>query len=312
MNDGEHPELVQKAGELFSGKEVGQKGSNRMNIRTVKANRLVYYGQAADSPKFWNSHWASEDVQSILWEAQSGNLGYFRDIFATHLPKNGRILEAGCGTGGLVIALRVHGYDCVGVEFSESVVNVAKAIFPDLPVRVGSIFDLDFPDDYFAGYISLGVVEHYREGPERALKEAYRVIEPNGVLLISVPYFSPLRQKRHRQGKYNISGARSGQFYQYAFTKAEFADFVRRAGFQISRVCYYDAIKGIKDEVPCFKWLYEREIGFEGSAIHHRIARALYRRLYHRMLHWFNSNPIILRYSAHMMIIIGKKNNKNA
>jgi len=132
-------------------------------------------------------------------------------------------------------------------------------------------------------------------------------------LLISVPYFSPLRQKRHRQGKYSTSGGqRASQFYQYAFTKAEFVNFVRRAGFKISRVCYYDVVKGIKDEVPCFKWFYERGIGFEGSAIHRRIARALYGRLYHQMLHWLNSNPIILRYSAHMMMIIGKKNNKNA
>jgi len=284
-----------------------------MNIRSVEKNRLVYYRRAADNPKFWNSHWASQDIESILREARSGNLGYFRDIFLTHLPKNGKILEAGCGTGRIVVALRAHGYDCVGVEFSESVINEAKAIFPDLPVHVGSIFDLDFPDNYFAGYISLGVVEHYREGPERALKEAYRVIKPGGVLLISVPYFSPLRQKCYRQGKYNISSGRSSsQFYQYAFTKAEFANFVRRAGFRINRICYYDAVKGIRDEVARFKWFYERGVGFEGSAIHRRIARALYGRFYHQMLHRLNSNPIILRYSAHMMMIVSKKNNKNA
>lgn len=211
-----------------------------------------------------------------------------------------------------MVALRAHGYDCVAVEFSEFVINAAKAIFPDLPVDVGSIFDLDFPDNYFAGYISLGVVEHYREGPERALKEAYRVIEPNGVLLISVPYFSPLRQKCYRQGKYNIGTRGSGQFYQYAFTKTEFVNFVRRAGFQINKVCYYDAVKGIRDEVPYFKWFCERGVGFEGSAIHRRIARALYGRFYHQILHWLNSNPIILRYSAHMMMVVGEKDVKNA
>ena len=40
----------------------------------------------------------------------------------------------------------------------------------DLPVREGDVTRLDVRDGSFAGYVSLGVMEHRREGPYRQLR----------------------------------------------------------------------------------------------------------------------------------------------
>jgi len=44
------------------------------------------------------------------------------------------------------------------------VVEKAKEFDPDLPIVVGDVQNLDYPDSSFDAYISLGVVEHFEEG----------------------------------------------------------------------------------------------------------------------------------------------------
>ena len=34
----------------------------------------------------------------------------------------------------------------------------------------------------------MGVIEHFEEGPQIALNEAYRVLKVNGTLIVAVPY----------------------------------------------------------------------------------------------------------------------------
>jgi ubiquinone/menaquinone biosynthesis C-methylase UbiE len=40
----------------------------------------------------------------------------------------------------------------------------------------------------------MGVVEHFEQGPLPALKEAYRVLKPDGMIFVSVPTFNIIRK----------------------------------------------------------------------------------------------------------------------
>jgi SAM-dependent methyltransferase len=122
-------------------------------------------------------------------------------------------------------------------------------ILPDLPIQVGDVTSLEVPDSAYGGYISLGVVEHRRAGPEPFLREAHRVLDHGGVMLISVPHFHALRRAKASLGLYqgNLQGL---DFYQYAFTPSEFTTIVGRCGFEILETFSYNAHKGIKDEIP--------------------------------------------------------------
>lgn len=110
-----------------------------------------------------------------------------------------------------------------------------------------------------SGYISLGVVEHRQEGPERFLQEAYRVLETGGIAFISVPYFHHLRRLRARLGLYR--GQRDGKrFYQYAFTQTEFASLLEAAGFSVIDRMLYDGYKGVKDEITLLPWMFTKPV----------------------------------------------------
>ena len=229
--------------------------------RFVEKQRLAYYLSAADAV-FWEQHWQRHFSPEICRWAEQGRLGWFEDPFTRYLPRQGRILEAGCGLGQYVVVLRVRGYDAEGVEWAPETVKAVRALYPDLPIRVGDVTRLDVPDRSYTGYISLGVVEHRQEGPEPFLQEAYRVLAPDGVALISVPYFHPLRRLKAQLGLYR--GQPDGlDFYQYAFTETEFGSLLQNTGFKIIDQMLYDGFKGLKDEIPLLRWMFKwRGIGW--------------------------------------------------
>jgi SAM-dependent methyltransferase len=216
--------------------------------RRVEGQRLAYYCSKA-SAEFWDTHWKQHLPPEIFRGADNGNLGWFEKPFTTYLPKEGPILEAGCGIGVYVRALRVRGYNVEGIEWGASTVEAVCTLYPDLPIRRGDVTSLEVPDGYYSGYISLGVVEHSQEGPELFLKESYRVLMPGGVALISVPFFHSLRRLKARLGLYRDQPGEL-EFYQYAFTEKEFRAILERAGFNIIDTMHYDGFKGVKDELP--------------------------------------------------------------
>jgi len=219
--------------------------------RRVEGKRLVYYMTAANS-KFWDQHWQNHLSHQVYSWAEQGGLGWFEKPFTRWLPDQGRILEAGCGPGQYVLALRVRGYDAEGVEWGSETVQAVRALYPDLPIRAGDVTRLEVPDGYYSGYISLGVIEHCRLGPEPFLQEAYRVLEPGGVAFISVPYFHPLRRLKARLGLYR--GRPDGlEFYQYAFTDVEFKTLLQSANLEVIEQMPYDGFKGVKDEITLIR-----------------------------------------------------------
>jgi len=167
-------------------------------------------------------------------------------------------------------------------------VQAVRALYPDLPIHVGDATWLEVLDGYYSGYISLGVVEHRREGPEPFLQEAYRVLEPGGVAFISVPYFHPLRRLKAYLRMYR--GRPEGlEFYQYAFTETEFATLLQAASFEIIDRMLYGGFKGVKDEIPLLCQMFEwRGIGW-------------------RLQRWLRSWEWAERNLGHMILFVCRK-----
>ncbi|MER6976730.1 methyltransferase domain-containing protein, partial [Streptomyces carpinensis] len=54
-------------------------------------------------------------------------------LCAALVPAGARVLDAGCGTGRVMIRLAELGYDCVGVDLDASMLAVARKQAPALP-----------------------------------------------------------------------------------------------------------------------------------------------------------------------------------
>lgn len=210
---------------------------NRDGNRRVENGRLVYYHQDANQG-FWEDLWSKEITPDYYKPFQAGKLYNFEKIFKRHLPMSGMILEAGCGTAQLVVALGANGYTCIGLDYAINAMRKARLIVGSLRLVFGDLTAIGISNDAFDAVISIGVVEHRRSGPEVFLYEMGRILKPGGLLMISVPYFNPLRLWRARRGAYqdDVDGF---DFYQYAFSREEFCRFLENSGFEVETTYSY-------------------------------------------------------------------------
>jgi len=74
------------------------------------------------TPAFTSSEWYD---RSIDWAARNAReIPVLIDVFGP--PGNGRILDAGCGTGRHACALAAHGYTVVGADIDEEMLGLAR------------------------------------------------------------------------------------------------------------------------------------------------------------------------------------------
>jgi len=195
----------------------------------------IWYSQRnANNSSFWDDHWQGENLN---WQMAAAKNSELIPIFKRHLPKNGKILEAGCGQGIFVNALRELGYDIEGIDFGIQTVSQINREFPNLPIKMGDIFKLPYPNNCLDAYISLGVIEHYQNNWQEPIKEASRVLKNGGFILVSVPYYNWFR--RLYLPIRDLFRRRNDEFYAYVFKKNEIEDAITKAGFTVKTREFY-------------------------------------------------------------------------
>lgn len=214
--------------------------------------RLIFLHQRP-SPDFWDELWAGSDLLAAFKTAAHEQ--FVTGITRQFLPANEStaILEGGCGRGEILFALRQAGFNAVGIDFAAQTIRRTKMIMPDLPVTVGDVKKLPFPDNRFDGYWSLGVIEHTFSGYEPIINEMQRVIKPGGFLFITFPFLSLLRRAKARLGAYpsfKHTASQPSAFYQFAFTRRSVQRDLERLGFRIRYARAVDGYKGINEELP--------------------------------------------------------------
>jgi ubiquinone/menaquinone biosynthesis C-methylase UbiE len=114
------------------------------------------------------------------------------------LPVNASVLDVGCGTGDDVLALAKlvgSGGRVVGIDNSAAMIAEAHGKQADTGVMaefaVGSVYQLDFPDNTFDGVRADRVFQHLADR-EAALAELIRVTKPGGRILLFDPDWETL------------------------------------------------------------------------------------------------------------------------
>lgn len=127
------------------------------------------------------------------------NYQYLLDRGGSLVPKEGRILDYGCGKGGTVEEGVKRNLDIFGVEaFSHGSGTTIKEELQDknlLDQRVKELVGchIPFPDHHFDLVISNQVFEHVVELDE-VLKEIDRVLKPGGKVLCLFPSKEVIRE----------------------------------------------------------------------------------------------------------------------
>jgi ubiquinone/menaquinone biosynthesis C-methylase UbiE len=104
-------------------------------------------------------------------------------------PQPRRILDIGCGTGYLLRYLAAHIANAeaiIGVDAAAAMIHVARARATDERVDVlnSSAEHLPFHDGAFDLVLSTTSFDHWHD-QEAGLRECARVLDPNGVLVVT-------------------------------------------------------------------------------------------------------------------------------
>ncbi len=99
-----------------------------------------------------------------------------------NLPTEGRLLDAGGGTGRVSQKLVNHAGQVVVCDFSERMLRQAKKKDQLQPVRT-RVEKLPFPDESFDRILVVDALHHFKK-PEEAIREFVRILKPAGRLVI--------------------------------------------------------------------------------------------------------------------------------
>jgi SAM-dependent methyltransferase len=181
-----------------------------------------------------------EPVEYERMDAAEERLWWYRALHANLLdalaqglaPRGAAILDAGCGTGGLLRRLGGIAPDRArfGLDRLEPVAARARAK-SGATVVVGTVDALPFGDASFGAIFSADVLYHREVDPRRAAREALRCLAPGGVLVVNVPAFGWLASYHDRR----VHGARR-------FTRHGLRALLGDAGFASVTVRYWNSL----------------------------------------------------------------------
>jgi len=217
-----------------------------------KSRKEILFCGTKATPEFWDEHWNIHDLKKEITSVSNKN--YVINITKNFLnnKNNKKILEGGCGKGQFVYSLQENGYSAYGIDYAEETVKKTKNLFPELKISFDDVRKTNFKDNYFDGYWSLGVIEHFYNGYDDIKIEMYRILKKDGYLFLTFPHMSILRLVKGKLGlykKFNAKKFNKNKFYQFALNhKNIIADFENQ-GFSLCYKKRLNGKKGLKDEI---------------------------------------------------------------
>jgi SAM-dependent methyltransferase len=122
--------------------------------------------------------------------------------------REGLVIDLGCGSGLLSREVASAGFDVLGIDLSEGMLELARTRVPEGTFRKGSVLTAELP--LCVAVAAIGEVFNYlfdpanRKSALRAvLRRIYGALAPGGVLVFDVAgpeRFVPARAQLHREG----------------------------------------------------------------------------------------------------------------
>lgn len=141
------------------------------------------------------------------------------------------LLDAGCGTGGMLATLRRRFpmANLSGVDVSERALELTAARSSGAQLMRSSADELPFADGEFDVVLSLDVLTHRGVDDAAVAREAHRVLRPKGTFIVNVAAFEFLRGSHDAA----VDVVRR-------YTRRGLAALLARAGFAIRALTYWN------------------------------------------------------------------------
>ncbi|HJN62294.1 MAG TPA: methyltransferase domain-containing protein [Candidatus Parcubacteria bacterium] len=174
-------------------------------------------------------------------------------LFDDYLVAREKVLDLGCANARFFEFFQEKKADYVGVDSSKKLIKIAQARHSSAKFQTADALNLPFPDNHFDKIYSIAVLHHIPSQEFRLsfLKEAKRVLKPEGLLIMTVWRFHRIEElfliikfgilRLFGLSKLDFGdildpwGKKIKRYYHY-FSKKELISLARKAGFKIKDI----------------------------------------------------------------------------
>lgn len=198
--------------------------------KTKQEIKSIYYSFAPDVD--------TKAVDSKLRIQREWHKEKLINIFQNLDLNNKKILDIGCGSGGLTFKLfkSLRNSEVIGVDFNEKAIKSAnirlkREKLKKLKFMSGDAENIVFNDNEFDIVIALDMLDHLFD-PEKCLINIRKILKKNGYAIICVGNYSSLWPIIEKLWDDFGDSRNYGETHLHHFTKKHFEGMLKRAGFK--------------------------------------------------------------------------------
>ncbi len=161
--------------------------------------------------------------------------------FLKNCTKKGKIIDIGCGNSRNLIPFAKQNFQCYGIDFSENMLKNSKLLANKHKLKINlqktQITKIPFNNDFFDYALHIAALHHLntKKRQLKSLQETYRILKPNGLVLLTV--WNKLQLKFILKPKdtyipWKIKN-KTYQRYYHLFTYFELKKLIKETKFKI-------------------------------------------------------------------------------
>ena len=169
-----------------------------------------------------------ENAKSFILDTMNADMSEQYQNFLKFMPKKGKILDLGCGSGRDSLYFQNLGYDCIAVDPIDEFLEHAKAIGVKKVLK-GTAEELDFNKEFDGIWASASLLHVKSKDLNDVLKKCARALKKNGVFYCSFKYGT-------------FEGERTERYYVDQ-TESSILSYIKDTGLEFALVNMSDDVR---------------------------------------------------------------------
>ena len=171
-------------------------------------------------------------LEGTMWWYRALHDRFVDRLRYLRLEPGAKILDAGCGTGGLLLRLThdLPELDYAGLDYDAAAVKMTEDK-TGATVHCGTVNALPFPADHFEAILSADVLCHAQVDEAVAMAELLRCLRPGRSLLLNLPAYNWMKSS-HDRHVHNVR----------RYTTASVRRIAESTGFRIAEIGYWNSL----------------------------------------------------------------------
>lgn len=108
----------------------------------------------------------------------------YLDKFLSKITTGNKILDLGCGTGRITSYYADKGYNVIGVDLSEKMLEVAKKKHPGIDFRLGDIRKLEFNEIFDGISLAYSLFHLEKKDIPKIIRKLSALLKENGIIFL--------------------------------------------------------------------------------------------------------------------------------